>query len=79
MESSRDYAYYKEHAQDVNLGDITSSERNKNIMQKLRDGDSDFTSFLILDEPMDDDDLEFMVHEEDVWVGSDTLLVRTRC
>ena len=71
MESSRDYTYYKEHAQDVNLEDITSSERNKNILQKLRDGDPEFRSFCILDEPMDDFDDEFMVEEEDDlgWLG----------
>ena len=52
MEISRDYAYYKKHAQDVNLEDITSSQQNKNILQRLRDGDSDFTCLFVVDEPM---------------------------
>eukprot|EP00985_Skeletonema_marinoi_P022970 scaffold14929_cov154-Skeletonema_marinoi.AAC.12 len=72
MEVSRDYTYYKEHAQDVKLEDITSSVRNKNIMQKLRDGNSDFKdSLYILDEPMEDDDCEFIVQQSDDlgWLG----------
>jgi len=71
MDGSRDYAYYKEHAQDVKLEDITSSERNKNIIQKLRDGDSDFTSLYILDDDRNGDDDEFIVLEGDdlEWLG----------
>ena len=71
MESSRDYTYYKEHAQDVNLEDITSSERNKDILQKLRDGDSEFTGLCILDVPFDDDEDQFIVEGEDDlgWLG----------
>ncbi|KAK1737723.1 leucine-rich repeat protein [Skeletonema marinoi] len=72
MVGSLDYAYYKEHAQDVKLDDITSSERNKSIMQKLRDGNSDFKdSLYILDEPMEDDDCEFIVQQSDDlgWLG----------
>jgi len=71
MEGSRDYAYYKEHAQDVKLDDITSSERNKNIIQKLRDGDSEFTSLYILDDDRNGEDDEFIVLEGDDlgWLG----------
>mmetsp|Transcript_18063 Transcript_18063/g.30471 ORF Transcript_18063/g.30471 Transcript_18063/m.30471 type:complete len:570 (+) Transcript_18063:253-1962(+) len=72
MVGSLDYTYYKEHAQDVKLDDITSSERNKNIIQKLRDGNSDFKdSLYILDEPMEDDDCEFIVQQSDDlgWLG----------
>ena len=72
MESSRDYTYYKEHAQDVKLEDITSSQQNKDILQKLRDGDPEFRTLCILDESMDDDaDDEFIVEEEDDlgWLG----------
>eukprot|EP00984_Skeletonema_dohrnii_P023207 scaffold12278_cov104-Skeletonema_dohrnii-CCMP3373.AAC.7 len=71
MDGSRDYAYYNKHAQDVNLDDITSSERNKNIMQKLRDGDSDFTSLYIGEEERNDEDDEFIVEKSDDlgWLG----------
>eukprot|EP00984_Skeletonema_dohrnii_P014128 scaffold5911_cov80-Skeletonema_dohrnii-CCMP3373.AAC.4 len=72
MVGSRDYTYYKEHAQDVKLEDITSSKRNKNIIQKLRDGNSDFKdSLYILDQPMEDDDCEFIVQRSDDlgWLG----------
>ena len=72
MGISRDYTYYyKKHAQDVNLEDILSSQRNKNILQKLRDGDSEFTGLFILDEPMDDVEDEFMVEKKDDlgWLG----------
>ena len=70
MESSRGYAYYREHATDVKSEDITSSERNKNIMQKLRDGDSDFTSLNILEDDNERDD-DFVVRKEDDlgWLG----------
>lgn len=72
MVGSLDHAYYKVHAQDVKLDDITSSERNKSIIQKLRDGNSDFKdSLYILDEPMEDDDCEFIVQQSDDlgWLG----------
>eukprot|EP00984_Skeletonema_dohrnii_P023205 scaffold12278_cov104-Skeletonema_dohrnii-CCMP3373.AAC.5 len=72
MNDSRDYAYYKEHAQDVKLDYITSSERNKNIMQKLRCyGDSEFTSLYILEEENNGDDDEFIVQQSDDlgWLG----------
>ena len=66
MTSNRDYSYYKEHAQDVNLKDITSSEQNKDIMQKLRDGDPDFTSlYIILNNDINDNEEEFFVLEGD--------------
>ncbi len=72
MTSRRDYAYYKKHAQDVNPEDITSSEKNKDIMQKLRDGDPDFTSlYIILDNDSNDNEEEFFVLEGDDldWLG----------
>ena len=72
MESSRDYAYYKEHAHDVNLEDITSSEQNKDILQKLRDGDSEFTGFYIIaDEHYGADDEFYVVEGQDDlgWLG----------
>ena len=40
--SLRDYGYYEAHAADVTLGDITSSDINKQILQWLRDGDNKF-------------------------------------
>ncbi len=72
MESSRDYTYYKKHARNVNLKDITSSEKNEDILQKLRDGDPDLTSLFILEEPMEDDFTEFILDErgDDLgWLG----------
>lgn len=66
-----DYAYYKKHAQDVKLEDITSSAQNKDIIQKLRDGDPDFTSLHILDSDSNDDEEEYVVSEGDEpgWLG----------
>ncbi|KAK1735746.1 leucine-rich repeat protein [Skeletonema marinoi] len=71
MDGSRDYAYYKVWARDVKLGDITSSERNKNIIQKLRNGDSHFQSLYILEEERNGDDEEFIVQQSDDlgWLG----------
>ena len=71
MDGSLDYAYYKVWARDVKLDDVTSSERNKNIIQKLRDGDSDFTSLYIGEEERNDEDDEFIVEQSDDlgWLG----------
>jgi hypothetical protein len=72
MQSSRDYKYYKEHAQDVRLEDITSSEQNKNIIRRLRDGDSDLTALYILDDERNGDiSNEFIYQEADDlgWLG----------
>eukprot|EP00986_Skeletonema_menzelii_P005855 scaffold2188_cov81-Skeletonema_menzelii.AAC.1 len=38
MKNRRDYSYYEAHAADVNLDEITSSYKNKQILQRLRDG-----------------------------------------
>lgn len=71
MESSQDYSYYKKHAQDVKPEDITSSEQNKDIVQKLRDGDPDLTSLCILDEyEYNGDDVFFVEEADDLeWLG----------
>ncbi|KAK1735212.1 hypothetical protein QTG54_014278 [Skeletonema marinoi] len=37
----RDYSYYETHAADINLEEITSSAKNANTLQRLRNGDDD--------------------------------------
>eukprot|EP00984_Skeletonema_dohrnii_P010696 scaffold4191_cov76-Skeletonema_dohrnii-CCMP3373.AAC.14 len=37
----RDYSYYEKHAADINLEEITSSAKNANTLQRLRNGDDD--------------------------------------
>lgn len=71
MESSR-YTYYKEHAQGVKLEEITSSQQNKDILQKLRDGYAGFTTIYILDDERNGNNDEFYVveGEDDLgWLG----------
>jgi len=43
----RDYHYYEAHAADVNLEEITSSAKNANILQRLRDGDRALDSIVL--------------------------------
>ena len=71
MEGIRDCKYYDERLPSVKLEDITSSERNADILRKLLDGDSDFTLLYVLDEAMDDDYMEFIVEGGDDlgWLG----------
>jgi hypothetical protein len=71
MEGGRDYKYYKEHAQDVRLEDITSSEQNKNIIRRLRDGDSDLTALYVIDDERNGDSNEFTIERGDdlSWLG----------
>ena len=41
----RDAKYYEAHAQIINLGKITSNEKNAKILRRLRDNDPNFTTF----------------------------------
>jgi hypothetical protein len=60
----RHFSHYEAQAQTVNLEDITSSDDNAAILQKLRADDPEFTSLGIkVDYPEDDDD--FIVRRED--------------
>ena len=68
----RDIAYYKAHVADVVLEDITSSERNANILRMLRDGDDEWNNKLyLLSAEIDGDPDEFVVGEDDDlgWLG----------
>ena len=68
----RDYEYYKEHAKDVQLEDITSSEHNAYLLEMIRDGDSDWNGkVFLLEEEVDGDPDEFVVREGDDlgWLG----------
>jgi Leucine-rich repeat (LRR) protein len=66
----RNYNWYNEHAQHVNLANITSSDKNADILHKLRDGDHDFTVLSIVRTDYGDAD-DFVVREDDdmEWVG----------
>ena len=69
----RHSSHYEAQAQTVNLEDITSSDDNAAILQKLRADDPEFTSLGIkVDYPEDDDD--FIVRREDDRVGWDISL-----
>mmetsp|Transcript_50 Transcript_50/g.64 ORF Transcript_50/g.64 Transcript_50/m.64 type:complete len:619 (-) Transcript_50:94-1950(-) len=68
----RDYEYYKAHAKDVDLEDITSSDHNANLLMMLRDGDPDWNGkFFLLNEEIDGDSDEFIVDDDDCmgWLG----------
>lgn len=68
----RDYEYYKAHAKDVDLDDITSSDHNANLLMMLRDGDPDWNGkFFLLNEEIDGDSDEFIVDDGDDmgWLG----------
>ena len=61
--------YYEARAKDVNLEDISSSEQNAAILERLRDNDPTFTIISIDDEHRDGGD--FVVREGDNlgWLG----------
>ena len=66
----RHSSHYEAHAQTVNLEDITSSDDNAAILQKLRADDPELTELWIkVDYPEDDD--EFVIRKEDDlgWLG----------
>src|SRR5210317_752092 len=66
----RHSSHYEAHAQSVNLEDITSSDDNATILQKLRADDPEFTMLSIkVDDPNDEDD--FIIRKEDDlgWLG----------
>ena len=69
----RSYGYSDERAQDINFEDITSCERNANILRMLRDGNSDWDKQLyIVNEENDEGNYdEFIVAEGDDlgWLG----------
>ena len=68
----RDYEYYKAHAKDVQLEDITSSQNNANLLEMIRDGDSDWNGKVyLLNEEIDGDPDEFVVGDGDDmgWLG----------
>jgi Leucine-rich repeat (LRR) protein len=71
----RSYGYSDERAQDINFNDITSCERNANILRMLRDGNSDWNKQLNImneeDEDIEGECDEFMVAEGDDlgWLG----------
>jgi Ran GTPase-activating protein (RanGAP) involved in mRNA processing and transport len=73
--NKRNFDYYKSHAQDVKLRDITSSERNATILEILRDGDYDpywNRKLYLLSEEIDADDPdEFVIGPGDDmgWLG----------
>lgn len=70
---TRSYGYSDERAQDINFEDITSCERNANILRMLRDDDTIWESrhLYILDEDIEGGCDEFVVAEGDDmgWLG----------
>ena len=64
----QNYDYYEAHAKDVKLEDITSSQKNADILAKLRNNDPGLDYFSIA---AHDDAGEFVVREGDHlgWVG----------
>jgi Ran GTPase-activating protein (RanGAP) involved in mRNA processing and transport len=71
----RNFEYYESHAQDVQLEDITSSERNATILEMLRDNGGDEHPYwnkklYLLREEIDADPDEFVFGQEE---GDDDL------
>ena len=70
MAERRDYHAL---AQDINLEDITSCERNANILRKIRDGDPNWNKklFIVNEEEDDGEKEDFVVREGDDlgWLG----------
>src|SRR6056300_563962 len=66
----RHSSHYEAHAQTVNLEDITSSDDNAAILQKIRADDPGFISLGIKGEYPDDED-DFIIRREDDmgWLG----------
>eukprot|EP00985_Skeletonema_marinoi_P014347 scaffold7266_cov121-Skeletonema_marinoi.AAC.9 len=66
----QDYEYYEARAKDVKSENITSSQQNTDILERLRDNDPYFTSIFISDES-DYDENGFVVREGDNlgWLG----------
>ncbi len=67
----RNADYYSTHAPTVNLENVTSSDDNAIILQKLRDNDPDLTRLYIEQEFFEDPSCEFVVTEGDDlgWLG----------
>jgi len=67
----QDYEYYEARAKDVKLEDITSSQQNKNILERLRNDDPYFTYIYIAETVDDDDESDFVIREGDDlgWLG----------
>ena len=68
----QDYDYYEARAKDVKLENITSSQQNADILERLRDNDPDMRYISIQDERQDDyDENGFVVREGDNlgWLG----------
>ena len=66
----QDYDYYEARAKDVKLEDITSSQQNADILERLHNDDPDLTYVSIKDERQDDY-YDFVVREGDHlgWLG----------
>ena len=64
----QDYEYYEARAKDVKLEDITSSQQNADILERLRDNDPKFTQIYIENDLRDD---AFIVRKGDHlrWLG----------
>eukprot|EP00984_Skeletonema_dohrnii_P009304 scaffold3549_cov110-Skeletonema_dohrnii-CCMP3373.AAC.6 len=65
----QDYEYYEARAKDVKLDDITSSQQNADILERLRDDDPDFTYISITDETYDGSDLFLREGDNLGWLG----------
>jgi hypothetical protein len=65
----RDCKYYDDRAGCVNLEDITSSENNANILQKLRDGDPNWVTLFIDDELEEENDFVAGDGDDCGWLG----------
>ena len=68
----QDYEYYEARAEDVKLEDITSSQQNADILERLRDNDPKFTyiTYIYIAETVDDGG-DFVIREGDNlgWLG----------
>ena len=69
MDIIHDYEYYEAHAKDVKLEDIASSQKNADLLARLRDNDPELTYISIVTELEDEND--FLVREGDHlgWLG----------
>ena len=69
MENKRSNEYYESHMWDVKLEDITSNERNAEILRRLRDNDPKFTSIALTNGGIEEDDFVVGTNDDLGWVG----------
>ena len=63
------YEYYEARAEDVKLEDITSTQHNADILERLHDNDPDFTYISISNEMYDESDFVICEGDNLGWLG----------